>query len=132
MRELKWNQFEFVECLGTVPIFDEFFNSFTFSNVFDGLALQLTVWPEERTVAISIATVTEEQPVLSLNFVVLDQITFIKEKEFMSLKFRDSVLVSTRFWQNEKDEIEEYLNLETTMKADFELSTFPRLALKVL
>lgn len=132
MRELKWNKFEFVECLGAVPVYDEFFDSFTFSNVLDDLTVALTVWPWESTIAISIANDTDAEPFLSLNFVVRDQITFIKEKEFMSLQFRDSVLVSTRFWQNEKDEIEEYLNLEATMKADFELSTFPRLAFRVL
>lgn len=132
MRELKWNQFEIVECLGAVPEYDEFFNSFTFSNVLDDLAVQLTVWPWESSVALTIAKDEDSDPFLSLIFAVRDEVVLIKEKEFMSLQFRDSVLVSSKFWQYEKDEIEKYLNLETIMKTEFELETFPRLAFRVL
>jgi hypothetical protein len=132
MQELNWNQYEFIECLGTVPRHDEFFNSFTFSNVFEGLSLELTVWPSERSIAISIANDTIADSFLSLLFVVGNQVTFIKDEKFMGLRFRGSVAVPSNFWQYEKDEQELFISVAEKMKTDFELSTFPRLAFRVL
>lgn len=132
MHELKWNQFEIVECIGTVPVFGELLDAFTFENVLDDLCVRLSVWPWENIVAIEMARDSKVDPFFSLFFVVRDQIAFIKEEKLMSLRFLDCVIISSRFWQYERDEREKYFDFETTMKTDFELSTFPRLALKVL
>jgi hypothetical protein len=136
MPELKWNEYDFIECFGVLPEKEEFFTSHYFRVVKDELLLEMTIWQYESCIAISISKATDKIPFFSVHFLVRDEVVFINEKESAHLKFQDCILVSSRFWMYEErmklsDKQSDYFDKETfPEKLDFELHSYPRIKLK--
>lgn len=135
MPELKWNEYDLIECLGVLPEEDDFFTSHNFRLVKDELLLDMTIWQYESCIAISISKETDEIPFFSVHFLVRDEIIFINEKESAFLKFQDCFLVSSRFWMNEErmkplnEKMDYFDKNDFPTKLDFELHVFPKIKL---
>ena len=133
MSELKWNEYEVIECLGVLPEKEEFFTSYNFRFNKDGLFLEMTIWPYESCIALSISKESDEKPFMTIYFIVRDKLEFISAKNFASLQFLDALLVSSRFWMSRPEKIQNYFDKNIFAKqTDFELIVYPRLEFKVL
>lgn len=136
MPELKWNEYDFIECLGVLPEKEEFFTSHYFELSRDDLFLQITVWQHESCVAVSISKESDKQPFIIFHLLVRDEIIFINEKESSFLRFQNCIIVSSRFWMNREivkllDQQNDHSNKKDfPSKIDFELHVYPRLEIK--
>ena len=136
MAELKWNEYDFIECLGVLPEKEEFFTSHYFRLVKDELLLQMTIWRYESCVAISISKEFDEKPFVTFYFLVRDEVIFINEKESSFLRFQDCVIVSNRFWMNQEimkpfNQRNDYSNKDDfPSKINFELHVYPNLEIR--
>jgi hypothetical protein len=131
MPELRWNEYEVIECLGVLPEEEEFFASHYFRLIKDGLLLEMTIWQYESCIAISASKETDEKPFITLYFLVRDKVTFINEKNSAALKFQDCIVVSSRFWMYREDENKDYFDKNIFPgKLDFELHVYPGIELK--
>ena len=132
MPKLKWKEHEVVECLGVLPETDEFFSSHSFSRFFCSIRLALTVWDNESLVAISLFEDQKTDPFLDLCFIVRDRVEFVSEAEFTSLRFHDSVVVTSRFWQIYEEDRRAWFDTKLLpIKIGFELSSFPKFGFRV-
>ncbi len=132
MPELKWKDHEVVECLGVMPETDEFFTSHSFQRVFDSIRLELTIWENESLVAVSLFEDQKTDPFLDLCFIVRDRVEFVSEAEFSSLRFHDSVVVTSRIWQIYDEDKRDWFDTKLLpTKIGFELATFPKFKFKV-
>ena len=132
MPKLDWREHEVIECLGVLPEFEEFFTSHSFRGTLGQLQFLITIWQDESLVGISLFNESEEFPFFTLHFIVRDRIEFVDDRDFVSLRFHDSVVVTSRFW-NENDEGHGDLfdkNIFPT-NIGFELFTHPRFELNV-
>jgi len=112
---LKWNSNDVVECLGVLPESDEFFGSQTFRKSFDSIRMEMTVWESESLVALSLFE-GSGNPFLDLSFIVRDRIELVTESPVSSLRFHNSVVVSSEFWLYDdegKPEVVNTTNLST-------------------
>ena len=80
MPQLKWNEDDFIECLGVLPKTDEYFCSHSFVVIKDNLKLELTLWQYESLVAISLSQGNRQDAFLTLYFIVRENIKFLNEK----------------------------------------------------
>ena len=103
MPELKWNEYDFVECLGVLSKTDEFFCSHGFTIIKDGLKVDLTLWQYESLVVISIHQESNPKPFIEFSFIVRDKIKFMNEKSISQLIFCDCVFVENRFGETLKE-----------------------------
>jgi len=132
MPKLKWKDDEVVECLGVLPEIEEFFSSHSFSRVFGLIRLELTVWENESLVAVSIFEDQGTDPFLDLCFIVRDRVEFVSETESTSIRFHDSVVVTSRFWQIYDEDRRDWFDTRLLpTKIGFELSSFPKFGFRV-
>ncbi len=131
MSELIWNEYEVIECLGVLPETEEFFTSYYFRLIKNGLVLEMTIWQFESCIAISISKETGDKPFVTIYILVRDKISFVSEKNSSYLVFRDCVVVSSRFWMHRDEESKDYFNKNIfPSELDFELHVYPELELK--
>ena len=133
MPELRWNEYEVIECLGVLPEKEEFSTSHYFKLAKDGLILEMTIWQHESCVALSFSKEDAEKPFITFYFIVRGRVEFVNERNFASLRFLDSVLVSSRFWMYDREKTGDYFKKDFFPKeADFELTVHPHFEFKVL
>ena len=133
MPELKWKEHEIVECLGVLPETNDFFTSHSFSRAFSSIHLELTIWKNERLIAVSLFEDRKTDPFLDLCFIVRDRVVFVSEVEFSSLRFHASVVVTSRFWQIYDEAKKDWFDTKfLPTKIGFELTTFPKFEFRVL
>ena len=131
MPEFIWNEYEVIECLGVLPETEEFFTSHYYRLVKDELLLQMTIWQHESCIAISLSRESDESSFFTIYFIVRDFLEFINTKNFSSLKFRDSIIVSSRFWMYEENDRKNYFDKDIfPTKLDIELCVYPKLQIK--
>lgn len=132
MSELNWKDHEVIECLGVLPKTDEFFTSHFFSRVFGTIRLEMTIWENESLIALNLFENQKIDAFLGLFFIVRDRVEFVSEADFNGLRFHDSVIVTSRFWQIYDEERRDWFDSELLpTKICFELATFPRFEFKV-
>lgn len=132
MPELKWNEYNFVECLGVLPETDEFFCSWHFTVIKDDLKLDLSLWQNESCIAVSISKVKSKTPFITFYFIVRDEVKLKKEKDVLALIFNDIVFVESRFWIERVGKYVDYFDKgNVATKNNFVISTFPKLEFKV-
>lgn len=132
MPELKWKDYEVVECLGVLPETDEFFTSHYFQKVFGSIRLGLTIWENESLIAVSLFEDQTTEPFLDLCFIVRDRIEFVSEAKFSSLRFHDTVIVSSRFWRIYDEDKSDWFDTKLlSTRICFELITVPKFEFKV-
>ncbi len=127
MPELKWREYDFVECLGILPERDEFFESHFFRMEKDDLVLEVTVWQYESVVAISLSQVSNRRCFITIYFAVRNKIEFVNEKNSAILRFCDIITVPNRFFYLEdkdvfdRDKVKNNQNLELCIYPHLEL-----------
>ncbi len=133
MPKLRWKDYEVVECLGVMPETDEFFTSHYFQKVFGSIRLELTIWENESLIAVSLFEDQTTEPFLDLCFIVRDHVEFVSETEFSSLRFHDSVIVTSRFWQIYDEDKSDWFDTRLLpTRIGFELTTFPKFEFGVI
>ena len=131
MPEFIWNEYEVIECLGVLPETEEFFTSHYYRLVKDELLLQMTIWQHESCIAISLSRESDESSFFTIYFIVRDFLEFINTKNFSSLKFRASIIVSSRCWMYEENDRKNYFDKDIfPTKLDIELCVYPKLQIK--
>lgn len=132
MPELKWKDYEVVECLCILPETDEFFTSHWFVKRFGPLRLELTIWENESLVAVHLFQGVDTTPFFDLSFIVRDCIEFVSEAEFTCLRFRNSVIVNSRFWQIDEEDKQDWFDTRLLpTNIGFELTSYPNFEFKV-
>jgi len=96
------------------------------------IRLELTVWENESLVAVSIFEDQGTDPFLDLCFIVRDRVEFVSETESTSIRFHDSVVVTSRFWQIYDEDRRDWFDTRLLpTKIGFELSSFPKFGFRV-
>ena len=132
MPQLKWNEYDFIECLGVLPQTDEYFCSHSFVVIKDNLKLELTLWQYESLVAISLSQGNRQDAFLTLYFIVRENIKFLNEKNSSVLKFCDCIFVENRFWLSSEDNKIDYFDeSKIPTKTNLLLSIYPKLEFKI-
>jgi hypothetical protein len=129
MPQLKWNEYDFVECLGVLPKTEEYETDHFFRLKQDGLIVEMTIWQYESLIAISITQDKTEKPFLTFFFVVRDEVKFRNDKEGSRLEFIDSVIVPLRFYHLSEGNVFEKANYPTDIS--IELWIYPKLEIKI-
>lgn len=93
MHDLKWSDYQVIECLGVLPTVDEYKVDYSFKKESGGLTLELSVWPLESLVALSLFRNGYEHQFYSIWFVVRDRVRYINDKRGSYLNFEDIVIV---------------------------------------
>jgi len=123
MPGLKWNEFEFVECLGVLSKFDEDWVQYSFEYKTDGLVLKIFITPYESLINISLALESKKESFLRFSILVRGEVRYINEKNFAYLNFSDCI-------------VSNYCNPDLFDKnkypsySNFEIHTFPNFQLK--
>ncbi len=133
MPQLKWYEYEVIECLGVLPEQEEFFESHHFKLAKGGLILELTIYEYESLITFSLFKQTSNKPFLTLTFIIRDEIKFINEKDSASLLFKNCILVSDQFWMYQGNEGKDLFDkTKFATELDIELTVYPHLGFKVI
>ena len=98
MPELKWNELEVMECLAVLPEIEDYEVSHTYRLNDGTLALLVTFWQYESIAQFTLSRMETEEVVTSFALVIRDGVYYRNEKYGESLRFRDCVLIPTRFY----------------------------------
>ena len=123
MRELKWNEYDFVECLGVLSSFDEDSVLYTFKTEKDGLVLEIVICHYESFVEVLLFQKDDTEPFLRISFLVRNEVRFVNEKNSAYLEFSDCVF--SNFYDDEIFDKNKYPSYSI-----FEIHTFPKFQLK--
>lgn len=93
MPELVWNEHEVIECLGVLPVSDEYKTEYYFEVANGGLRLKISLWPIESLLACSLFEKSGNTPVTSVWFVVRKHLIYVNDKRGSFLRFEDIVIV---------------------------------------
>ena len=122
MHELKWNEYEFVECLGVLGNFDEDSVLYTFKTVKDDLVLEIVICHYESLVQIFLSQKNKNEPFFKISFLVRNEIRYVNEKKSSFLEFSDCIVAN---WYDpelfDKNRCSTYVT--------FRLYTFPKFQL---
>lgn len=123
MPKLKWNEYDFVECLGVLSKFDEDWVEYSFEYRKDGLILEIFVRSYESLITIYLSQESAENPFIRLSFLVRDEVRYVNEKNSSYLEFRDCVIS-----YDYNSELFDTNRCSTY--SIFEIHTFPKFQLK--
>ena len=98
MPELKWDEQDFLECLGVVPEVEEYETAYSYTVKSNGLTLLITVWQYESLIQLSLFREGQEKPITSFALVVRGPVEHRNEKWGEYLLLRSCVVVSSRFY----------------------------------
>lgn len=127
MPQLKWNEYDFIECLGILPEIQEYGISHSFELNQESFLLSLTVWQYESLVAISLFNEKKTFEIFELWFVVKREIEFVDDKYGSYLRFLDIKIVLDRFYDPNNKNFSIETNYSNNL--NFELHTFPQFKL---
>lgn len=97
MSQLKWNEPDFIECLGVLPEVDDYETGHHFKVEKDGLILNLSIWQYDSLFEISLFQPEKNVPFINFHLYVRDEIKFINDKRGYYLSFRDCAFVSSEY-----------------------------------
>lgn len=95
MPELKWNEYDFIECLGVLPKIDEYETGHHFSVGKDGLNLVLSIWQYDCLFEISLSQSGKDNPFINFYLSVREEVKFINDKRGKYLSFQGCTIVSS-------------------------------------
>lgn len=125
MSELKWKEYEIIECLGVPPKFDEEWLEYAFEYFTDELVLELFIKPYDSFVAMYLRQKSEEKAFLEVSFRVRNEIRYVNEKSAAFLEFSDCVF--SNYYHSELFDKKEFSN-----SINFEIHTVPNFQIKFL
>jgi hypothetical protein len=123
MANLKWSEYDFVECLGVLPQFDEEWLEYSFKFRTNDLILEIFIIPYDSLVNITLAHESSDEPFLRFSFLVRGEVRYINEKNSAFLEFLDCIV--SNFHNPDLFDKNKYPSYST-----FEIHTFPKFQLK--
>ena len=130
MPQLDWNETDAIECLGVLPEKGDYSEYHAFKLNQDGVTVSLTLWEYESFATINFA-VEGKAPHVSLSFIIRDRVELVSGKQFSSLKFRNCVIVSDRFWMYHDPSNRDLFDKSVcSSETDLELVVFPTIQLQ--
>src|SRR5687767_13037886 len=105
MPELKWNEYEVIECLGVLPEIDDYNIGHHFKIERNGLILEMSIWQYESLIAISLYQTGNKNPFITFWFVVRDEIRYINDKRGYFLEFNNLLVVKKRSYYIEEGDV---------------------------
>lgn len=123
MPELKWNEYDFIECLGVLSKFDEEWVEYSFEYKRDDLILEIFIKTYESLVQIYLSQESNENPFLIFSFVVRGGVRYVNEKNSAFLEFSDCIIAN--YYDSEFFDKNKFSTYST-----FEIHTFPKFQLK--
>lgn len=129
MPQLKWNEHEFIECLGVLPEVDDYETGHHFRIEKNGLILALSVWQLDSLFEFSLYQIGWEKSFLNFYLSVREEVKFVKDKRGSYLSFRDCSIVSP------KQPIPESINFVRHIDSDnlvMELEVEPQIQIKFI
>ena len=105
MPELEWNELDFLQCLATLPVVEEYGVSHTYTVTDKVLTLELIVYQIESVIEFALSRTGMEQPIMRFALVVRDKIRYREGKQGESLEFRDCVFVPRRFYMTDVGDV---------------------------
>ena len=130
MPELKWNDYEVIECLGVLPEIDDYSTGHHFKVEKSGLMLEMSIWQYESLIAISLYQTISEKPFITLWFVVRDKIRYINDKRGSFLEFTDFLIVKNRAYYIEEGDV--FVESKFPMKLNLELTIEPEIYFRIV
>lgn len=104
MRDLQWDELDFLECLGVVPDEDEYSTYFSYKVLTGDMRLDLTVFPLESVVCLTLSQGTAERPLLDLGLYVRGEARHVNDMRGEYLEFQDSVVVPSNYTPRQDDD----------------------------
>ena len=98
MPELDWNPEEFLECLAEVPEIEDYGTAYVYTATREGITLELTVWPYESVINLSLTPEGQQRPLAAFTLAVRGAVQYQDEKWGESLVFKNCVVVPGRFY----------------------------------
>ncbi|CAN5438554.1 hypothetical protein BH10ACI2_BH10ACI2_01810 [soil metagenome] len=93
MSKLQWNDYEVIECLGLAPGIDDYDTGYHFTKENKGLRLDMSIWPFESLVVLSLFSAGLDRAVLTIWFVVRESLHHVHDKRGNYLRFANIVVV---------------------------------------
>jgi hypothetical protein len=122
MPELRWNEYDFLECFGVLPQLDEDTVFYFFKVELDNLILEINICHYESLVEIILSQKDNITPFLCLSFLVRNEIRFVNEKNVSFIEFSDCII--TKSYDSELFDKEKYPN-----HSNFQIHGFPNFKL---
>lgn len=130
MPELKWNEYDFVECLGVLPEIDDYNTGHHFKVERNDLILEMSVWQHESLIALSLYQTEKRNSFLTVWFVVRGKIQYINDKRGSFLEFNDFFIVKNRGYYIEEGDVFE--EPKFPMKLNIELTIEPEISFRIV
>lgn len=130
MPQLKWNEYEVIECLGVLPEVDDYNTKHHFKVEKNGLILEISIWQYESLLAISLYQTENEMPFITLWFVVRDKIRYVNYKRGSFLEFADFLLVKNRGYYIEEGDV--FVKSKFPLKLNLELTVEPEISIRIV
>ena len=92
IQSLDWDEYEVVECLGVVPIIEEYKAEYSYKVETDTLHLWLHIYPEESIVLLRLYQNAVEEPLVQMNLVVRGKVRCVKDEHGEYLVFGQCVV----------------------------------------
>ncbi len=130
MPELRWSEHGVIECLGVLPDIDDYNTGHHFKLENKGLILEMSIWQHESLIAASIYQTGKGNPLITLWFVVRNQIRYINDKRGSFLEFSDFLFVKDRAYYIEEGDIFE--EQKFPMRLNLELAVEPEISFRIV
>jgi hypothetical protein len=125
MRQLKWNEYEVVECLGVLSIFDEDSGFYDFKVEIGDLVVELGICSYNSFVEIRLFQSTNAIPIFETSFYVFKEIRFINERNISYSEYSDCVIARLYdFDHNDGSEPIEFVTFQLHMLPNLQLRIF--------
>lgn len=96
MPGLKWNEYDFVECLGVLPEIDDYETGHHFTVKKENLTLVISIWQYDCLFEFSLFQNDFEKPFMNFYLSVREEVKFVNHKQSSYLIFRDCAIVSPK------------------------------------
>lgn len=130
MPELRWNEYEVIECLDVLPKVDDYKTGHHFKVEKNGLILEMSIWQIESFLTISLFQEKTDNPFLTIWFVVRDEIRYIKTKHSSLLEFSDFLIIKNRGYYIEEGDV--FVESKFPMKLNLELTVEPEISIRIV
>lgn len=129
MQNLRWDEFEVLECLEVVPESEEDGVWFSYSVVQKHTALNLMVWPIESLIQISLLDTSNQLPVIDFSLITREGVFRKKYSELDCLEIRDCIIVPNDFqWSDSVDMFDKKV---WPYGISFEITIKPQIQIKI-
>ena len=129
MPELKWNEYEVIECLGVLPEIDETWHRWhKFRVEKDGLVLKVEVCEFLNLIFVELSRISDTESLFYSLFFVGGEVKYKNEKNLTWLKLNNCIIVLEEFTYSDNDNVFDKIKFPNDI--NFEIYTFPKIQLR--